>query len=93
MKIEEYLNSKTRKIHIITIIGFTIFATGVVLATQSKETFNILAIIGFPIAFAGIAYQIFGVKCPRCQSAIGQNYEKGKMKFCSNCGVSFGDEM
>lgn len=87
-------------ISIITYSGFAILLIGIVFGIQSN-TFPIIAMVGFGVAFVTIVYAFFGMRCPKCKGQWGYiaMYSGNpfaiskKIKFCPYCGVNLDLEM
>ena len=100
MTIRALINEKKRMISIITYSGFAIFFIGIVFGIQSN-TFPIIAMVGFGVAFVTLAYAFFGIRCPKCKGQWGYiaMYAGNpfaiskKIKFCPYCGVNLDLEM
>ena len=82
-------------ISIIIYSGCAIFLIGIVLGIRSN-TFPIIGMVGFGVAFVTLAYAFFGIPCPKCKGQWGYiaMYSRTpfaiskKIKFCPYCGVN-----
>jgi len=100
MTIRALINKKKRMISIIIYSGFAIFLIGIVLGIRSN-TFPIIAMVGFGVAFIALGYAFFGIRCPKCKGQWGYiaMYSGNpfaiskKIKFCPYCGVNLDSEV
>ena len=99
MTISESIHSKLKKAKIIGFIFWLLFAATIVIPVEGNLFF--ISLIPF-IGFGGtVLYILLFLKCPRCDTAIGQATansggffsKKSNLNFCPNCGVDFKDEL
>ncbi len=66
-------------------IVFEIFIAGISIVLFGTERLNIMFYLGTTIAFSGIVYGIFKVRCPYCKKRL---HLKGIVhdKYCQYCG-------
>jgi len=99
MTIRTQLNAKRKKLSILMIISFVIFAVGFGFI-EIHYSFKILAFFAF-IGFIVEVFLLFNMQCPKCGGKIGCTWYSSaidfslsnQIKYCPFCGVELDSEL
>ena len=88
MTIGELVKAQMFKARVVAFGFWLFFAAGIFLPTSGiYKTLLFIPFIGF---MCSVLYILFLVKCPKCDTRLGQVMSSmSKPKFCPGCGVSF----
>ena len=100
MTIRSQLNLIRRRVLIITLLTWVVFAVGSFLITVHRW-FIVVSLLAFIGLILETIFLMFGIRCPKCKAALGHTLSyppqglsiSDKIKFCPFCGVSLDSEI
>ena len=100
MTTRERVNRDGRRMFLLALIGFVMFAGGMT-ASQARREFIILGLSGFALFGGAIIYRMFSGRCVHCQRPLARLFYQtwgsafniaSDLQFCPYCGRSLDDD-